>query len=97
MCLSPKECFGISSSRINSAKSSHWASALRGRKLPSWGQLMMGVVSSLDSQRHMRGHLLNLKISDPTEAALSFQKHISVAQEDERETLAHTSALSGLC
>ena len=74
-------------SQESSAKSRHWASALGGHKLRSWGQLMMHVFPRLNPRRHRKGHFLNLQVSDPTEAALSFQKHSSMVQEDECVTL----------
>lgn len=82
--------FGISYLRLNSGKKTLWASALRGRKLSSWGQLMMDTFSRLSSQRQARDQLLNLKISNPVKAILSFQKHKKLAQEDKCVTFAHT-------
>lgn len=88
-CLSPKECFWINFPRINSVMNDRWASALRGHKFCSRGQLMIDMFSRLNSQRRVKGQFLNLKISDPTEAVLSFQKCSKVAQEDECVTFAH--------
>ena len=95
-CLLAKQCFEISFPRINSVKyRATWASALRGREFLSWGQLMMDMFSRLNSQRHMRGQLLNLKISESTETVIFSERQQSGSGRRMSDICSHLRSIIG--